>query len=61
MPEVKKHTIHRNRKRSNIKKLLKKEVVFITKSEVSANKTLFPEKLKKVNKLLKNVTLLQSK
>lgn len=58
MPEVKKHTIHRNRKRSNIKKLLKKEVVFITKTEVPANKTLFPGKLKKVNKLLEKATLL---
>jgi hypothetical protein len=58
MPEVKKHTIHHNRKRSNIKKLLAKEVVFITKTEVPASKTLFPEKLKKVNKLLEKTTFL---
>jgi hypothetical protein len=58
MPEVKKHTIHRTKQRSNIKKLINQDVVFITKSEAPSNQTLFSKKLKKINKLLKNATLL---
>ena len=52
MSGVKKHTIHRSKKRKNHK------VVFITQTEASATKTLFPEKLKKINKLLEKATLL---
>ena len=55
MPEVKNHTIHRNKKR---KKLEVEEVVFIIKTEVPANKSSFPEKLKKINKLLEKTTFL---
>lgn len=58
MAEVKKHTIHRNKKRNTIKGLHNQEVVFITKTGLSPAKTLFPEKLKKINKLLKKTTLL---
>ncbi len=58
MAEVKKHTIHRNKKRRNIEDLRNQKVVFITKTEVSPAKTLFPEKLKKVNNLLKKADIL---
>lgn len=58
MAEVKKHTIHRNEKCRNIEDLRNQKVVFITKSEVSPVKSLFPKKMKKVNNLLKKADLL---
>lgn len=58
MAELKKHTIHRNKKRGNIEDLRNQKVVFITKTEASPSKTLFPEKLKRVNSLLKKASLL---
>lgn len=51
----KNHTIHRNKKR---KKLEVEEVIFIIKTEVPAGKSSFPEKLKKINKLLEKTTFL---
>ncbi|MEO8852725.1 MAG: hypothetical protein ABI359_03045 [Ginsengibacter sp.] len=58
MSEVNKNTIHRSKKQSGLKDLRDQKIVFITKSEISPSKTLFPEKLKKINKLLKKAELL---
>ena len=58
MSEVKKHIIHRSKKRTNLKKRLNQKVVFITQTEASVTNTLFPEKLKNVNKLLEKTTFL---
>ena len=55
MLEIKKNTTHPSK---NIKNLCSKEVVFITKTEITPSKTLFPEKLKKINNLLKKTNLL---
>lgn len=58
MPEVKKHIIQRSRKRKGMNKSLNKEIIFITQTEASARRTLFPKKLKKINNLLEKATLL---
>lgn len=58
MPTEKKHKIQRNKRHKATKAMINQEVIFITKSQVAASKTLFPEKLKKVNKLLEKATLL---
>ncbi len=60
MPAVKRNIANRDKKHKVPKGILEGEVVFITKTEVSVKETLFPEKLKKVNKMLKRAVLLTS-
>lgn len=53
-----KHTT--TRKNYTVRKAtLKKEVIYITKTEVPAGTSLFAPKLKKVNKMLENAVLLK--
>lgn len=56
MEAVKKHTKVDNKR---LVKAEKREVVIITKQSISTKDSLFPEKLKKANELLKNAVLMK--
>lgn len=55
MPGTKKNTSSKKHAKKRVKK-----VVIVTKSKVAAKSTLFSNKLKKVNALLKDSTLINS-
>lgn len=57
MQAEKKHTIRKSTKMR--KSVLKEDVVYITKSEVLSGKSLFADKLNKVNKMLEKAILLK--
>ncbi|WP_156522632.1 hypothetical protein [Arachidicoccus ginsenosidimutans] len=57
MQAEKKHTVRKNSKVQRV--AVKEDVIYITKSEIPAGKSLFPDKLKKVNKMLENAVLIK--
>ncbi|ANI89294.1 hypothetical protein A9P82_08320 [Arachidicoccus ginsenosidimutans] len=62
MEAVKKHTVSKNPTKAEAKKTTRSQergVVMITKQRISAKESLFPEKLKKANELLKNAVLMK--
>ncbi|WP_156522610.1 hypothetical protein [Arachidicoccus ginsenosidimutans] len=57
MQAEKKHTIRKN---SKVQKVVQKEeVIYFTKSEIPVGKSLFADKLKKVNEMLENAILMK--